>query len=123
VEWTEDDLDTIGGAEELEITSRRADGSLGAYTTIWVVQIGRSLFVRCGAGRSGRWFVSATESGEGRIRAAGIERDVTFEAPRNVSRQTIDEAYQKKYAKYAGSLLGLLLSAKAASAPLQLVGS
>jgi len=123
IEWTEEDLGTIGGAEELEIASSRPDGSLGGYTTIWVVRIGHGLFVRSGAGRSGHWFSNALKSGKGRVRAGGIERDVTFEEPGDVDRLEIDEAYRTKYAEYAGSLLGLLVSAKAASAPLQLVPS
>ena len=35
--WTADELAKIGKATELQITSRRRDGSLRPYVTIWVV--------------------------------------------------------------------------------------
>jgi hypothetical protein len=39
-DWTTEQLEVIGGAEELEIASRRPDGSQREYTPIWVVRIG-----------------------------------------------------------------------------------
>ncbi len=45
-DWTAADLDRIGSATELEITTRRADGSLRPYVPIWVVRVGDELFVR-----------------------------------------------------------------------------
>jgi hypothetical protein len=38
--WTEDELGRIGGAEELELASRRNDGGLPPYVTMWVVHLG-----------------------------------------------------------------------------------
>ena len=39
--WTADELTRIGRADELRIASRRADGSLRPFITIWVVRDGR----------------------------------------------------------------------------------
>lgn len=61
--WTEDELSRIGRAEELQITSRRADGSLRPYVTIWVVRAGDDIYVRSAYGSSNPWFVRATASG------------------------------------------------------------
>jgi Uncharacterized protein conserved in bacteria (DUF2255) len=36
--WTGEELRRIGGAEELRLASRRQDGSLRPFTTMWVVQ-------------------------------------------------------------------------------------
>ena len=36
--WTSDELTRIGSAEELQIASRRGDGSLARPRTIWVVR-------------------------------------------------------------------------------------
>ena len=76
--WTEDELCRIGGAAELQIASRRRDGSLRPYITIWTVRAGDGLYVRSVSGTGNPWFCRATASGTGRIRAAGLERDVAF---------------------------------------------
>ena len=46
--------------------------------TIWAVRVGDDLHVRSADGADNPWFVRARASGTGRIRAGGIERDVTF---------------------------------------------
>jgi hypothetical protein len=51
-DWTAADLDRIGSATELEITTRRADGSLRPYVPIWVVRVGGQLFVRSWRGQA-----------------------------------------------------------------------
>ena len=50
-EWTRDELNKIGTAEELEIASVRQDGTLRKPTTIWVVRLGDDLYVRSAYGR------------------------------------------------------------------------
>jgi hypothetical protein len=44
--WTSDALDRIGSADELRITSARADGTLRPYVPIWVVPVGHDVYVR-----------------------------------------------------------------------------
>ena len=66
--WTADELARVGSADELGIASRRADGSLRQYITIWVVRSGDDLYVRSAYGRDNRWFQLALASGEGRSR-------------------------------------------------------
>ena len=46
--WTEDELSRIGSAEELQLASRRRDGSLRRFVTVWVVRSGADLYVRTG---------------------------------------------------------------------------
>jgi hypothetical protein len=41
--WTSDELARIGTATELEIASRRRDGTLRNPRTIWVVRVGDDL--------------------------------------------------------------------------------
>jgi hypothetical protein len=45
-DWTAAHLDRIGSADKLEITTRRADGSLRPYVPIWVVRAGGELRAR-----------------------------------------------------------------------------
>ena len=54
--WTSEELAKIGDAEELAIASRRPDGSLRPFVTIWVVRTAGDLYVRSVKGRSGSWF-------------------------------------------------------------------
>ena len=76
--WTSDELSKIGTAEELQISSLRRDCTLGKPVTIWVVRHGDDLYVRSSRGRGGSWFRGTQDRHEGRIRAGGVEKDVTF---------------------------------------------
>ncbi len=79
--WSRDELARIGGAEELEIASLRRDGTLRKPVTIWVVTHNDSLYVRSVGGRTAAWFRGTQVTHEGRIRAGGVERDVSFVDP------------------------------------------
>src|SRR6185437_2679849 len=76
--WMNDELSTIGAAEELEIASLRSDGTLRKPVTIWVVRVGDDLYVRSVNGRSGSWFCGAQDRHVGRIETGGIQKDATF---------------------------------------------
>ena len=69
--WTKDELNRIGSADELLISSRRGDGTLRKPVIIWVVRVGDELYVRCVNGRQGAWFRGALTRHEGRIKAGG----------------------------------------------------
>jgi hypothetical protein len=118
--WTADDLDAIGTADELRIASPRADGSLRPYTTIWVVRVGDDLYVRSVRGRRGGWFRHAVERGEGRIRAGGVERDVTVAEAADADHDAIDRAYRSKYGGYPRAYVDPTVTAEATAATLRL---
>lgn len=59
--WTTDERTRIGIAEELEIASRRADGTLRKSVTIWVIRHGDDLYVRSVNGRASAWFSGVQE--------------------------------------------------------------
>jgi hypothetical protein len=102
--WTEQELRRVGEATELQVTSRRPDGSLRPYITIWTVRAGDDLYVRSAYGTENPWFRRASASGSGRIRAGGIERDVTFtqaSEPDPSTMAAVDAAYHAKYAATA----------------------
>jgi hypothetical protein len=75
--WITDELDYIGTADELEITTAREDGSRRRWTPIWVVRVDDDLYVRSYRGADGAWYRHATQHAQGRIQAGDIERDVT----------------------------------------------
>ena len=97
--WTVHELDTIGNADELQLASQRSDGSLRCYVTIWVVRDHDDLYVRSAYGRDAGWFRRAASSGQGAIRAAGIERLVRFEEPERTVDQRLNTAYRSKYSR------------------------
>jgi hypothetical protein len=73
--WRGDQLGRIAGSEELQITTRRPDGTQRRWTPIWVVRVGDALYIRSAGGRGSDWYRHATQHNSRRIRAGGIETD------------------------------------------------
>ena len=90
--WTSDELTKIGTVEELEIAPLRRDGTLQRPVPVWVVRLGDDLYVRSVNGRSAGWFHAAQTRHQGRIRVAGVEKDVTFVEMTGTTRSTVPTA-------------------------------
>jgi hypothetical protein len=119
--WTNEELTRIGTATELQIASRRRDGTLRNPRTIWVVRVGDDLFVRSMYGRAGGWFPGTQVRHEGHIWAGGVDKDVTFaEADPNLNDQ-IDAAYRDKYRRYGPNIIGGVVNPEARAATIKLV--
>lgn len=99
--WTSDELDRIGGAEEIEIAALRPDGRLRKPVIIWVVRVGDDLYIRSVRGATAAWFRGTQARDEGRIWADGAEWEVRFVAPDHAPHAEIDKAYRVKYRAYA----------------------
>ena len=119
--WTSEELAKIGNAEELAIASRRPDGTLRPFVTIWVVLADGNLYVRSVKGRSGAWFLGAQAAGVGRIRAGSVERDVAFEEGGPGVHAAVTAAYHEKYDRYGPSIVRTVVSAESATTTLRLV--
>jgi hypothetical protein len=120
-EWTNDQLDKVGRAEELQVASIRLDGTLRKPVTIWAVRHGDDLYVRSVRGRKAHWFRGTQERHEGRIRAGGVQQDVTFVDADHDIDAAIDAAYRAKYRRYAGSILNSVLTPEARDTTIKLV--
>jgi|SRR6185369_6716103 hypothetical protein len=118
--WTPDDLTRIGRADELRIASRRPDGSLRPFITIWAVREGDDLYVRSAHGYDNPWFQRALHSGQGRIQAGGVEHDVAFKEPEPNPATRVTAAYHAKYDRYGPSTVGTVVSPEAERATLRL---
>jgi hypothetical protein len=119
--WTNDQLDKLGKAEEVQIASVGPDGILRKPTTVWAVRHGDDLYVRSVAGPKGHWFRGTQERHEGRIRAGRVQKDVTFVKADHDIEADIDAAYRTKYRRYAGSILNSVLTPQARTSTLKLV--
>ena len=119
--WTEDELARIGDSDELRIASRRPDDSLRPFIRIWVVRVGDDLYVRSAYGYDNPWFQRALHSGRGRIRAAGVDRDVAFEVPATDVANDITAAYHAKYERYGSRIVATVVSPEATRSTLRLV--
>src|SRR5262249_33997622 len=119
--WTNEELNKIGTAEELEIASVRTDGTLRKPTTIWVVRVDDDLYVRSAYGKTSAWFRGTRAHQAGRIRAGGVERDVAFEDAASDLNDKIDAAYRTKYRQYAATYVKPMVSPEARSTTIKLV--
>jgi hypothetical protein len=119
--WTDEELRSIGGAEELRLAFAHENGALSRYVTMWVVRCGDQLYVRSAGGLERPWYRHVVASGEGRIRAGGVERNVTFaEAPAD-AHADIDVAYHHKYDRYGADIVGHVTGPRAQLATIRLV--
>jgi hypothetical protein len=119
--WKKDELAKIGAAEEVQIAPLERDGTPRKPVTVWVVRQGDDLYVRSVNGPSGRWFRGTQERHEGRLRAGGVQQDVTFVDADHDIDDEVDAAYRAKYRRYAGSILNSVLTPEARSSTLKLV--
>ena len=119
--WNDDELERIGAAEELELASRRPDGSLRRFVTIWAVRSRDALYVRSAYGWDNPWFQGALKARQGRIRGGGVERDVDFEQPAGDVADEVTAAYHAKYDRYGPRMVGTVVSAEAVRSTLKLV--
>jgi len=116
--WTADELEKIGDADELQLASRRTDGSLRPFVTIWVVTAVDDVYVRSAHGYENPWFQRALGAGKGRIKAGGVERDVAFE-PHPEADSAVDAAYHAKYDRYGRAMVGTVVSSDAVRSTLR----
>lgn len=107
-EWKPADVRDILAREEIQVRTRRADGSLRRPRIIWVVGGGERIFIRSTNGRSADWFRWAIASGQGQLVAGGAAYDVIFREAAEADLQTVDAGYREKYGRYASIVDHLL---------------
>jgi hypothetical protein len=73
--WTSDELARLGGGDEIDISTRRIDGSLRPSVPIWIVAVDGVLYVRSYRGTDGAWYRHATIRPEGAIKINGPDDD------------------------------------------------
>jgi hypothetical protein len=116
--WTDDELNKIDAADELEIAALREDGTSRKPVTIWVVWVEEGIYVRSAYGTSAAWYRATTIRDEGHVEVANLRKDVTFEAA--VADQ-IDTAYRNKYRRHGAQYDNSVTTAEARSTTIKLV--
>ncbi|WP_026872036.1 DUF2255 family protein [Inquilinus limosus] len=109
MEWPKDELHRITAADDLHVAPFREDGrTTGTPTWIWSVAVEDGLYVRAYNGTASRWYRAALRQKAGRIAAAGMTRDVTFEPVDGPIQDRIDAAYRAKYggSPYLAAMIG-----------------
>jgi hypothetical protein len=119
--WTRDELDKIGKADELKIITLRHDGTLRKPVTIWVVRHGDNLYVRSGYGDRAAWYRGARQRREGRIMAGRVKKDVTFDNADPALNEAIDAAYRSNYLRHGAQWVDPMVAAEARSTTIKLV--
>jgi hypothetical protein len=119
--WTSDELSRIDAVDELEIAPRKRDGTLRKPLPIWAVRVGDDLYVRAAYGPATGWHRVARTSREARVRAGGVEKDVTIEDAGDAVNDEVDAAYKAKYRRYAANIVDSVTNEVSRSTTLKLV--
>jgi hypothetical protein len=118
--WSNDELDKMAAAEELELQTTRDDGTLRNPVTIWMVRVGDDVYVRSVKGTVGKWYWHAAGQ-PGKVSVGGVEKEVTFEKAGDEANDAVDAAYRAKYGRYPERVLGSVLTPEARESTLRLV--
>lgn len=117
--WSPEELTKIDQADDLKIAPYREDGATyGTPTWIWEVVVDGELYVRGYNGQKSRWYQAAVRQKAGRIIAAGMTREVAFNAVDGPINDRIDDAYRAKYG--SSRYLTSMVSARARAATVRI---
>lgn len=117
--WSKDELRKIAETDDLHISPFREDGkTYGTPTWIWSVVVDGALYVRSYTGKNGRWYRAALKQRAGRIIAAGMTKEVSFEPAGGSINDSVDDAYRSKYA--SSTYLKAMISAGAREATVRI---
>jgi hypothetical protein len=116
--WDKEELGKLAETDDLHISPFRNDGkAYGTPTWIWSVVVDDGLYVRAYNGPESGWYQAAVRQNAGRVTAAGMTKEVSFEPVAGGINDRIDEAYR---AKYKGSpYLSPMIGARARSATIK----
>lgn len=115
-----DELSNIDKVDDLKIAPFREDGkTYGTPTWIWEVVVNGELYVRAYNGQNSHWYQSAMKQKAGRIIAAGMTKEVTFEPVTEDLNTAIDEAYKAKYS--SSPYLQAMISNRAKAATVRII--
>jgi hypothetical protein len=101
--WTAAELDAIDGTGEVDVATRRSDGTLRAARIVWIVRHGDAVYVRSVNGTTAAWYRGIQTRHEGELTAGRLQREVVFvETGEHAGDDSglddaLDAAYRDKY--------------------------
>ena len=117
---TKEEITQIAEKDDFHIAPFREDGqTYGTLTWIWVVTVEGNLYVRAYNGTNSRWYQSAIKQKAGKIKAAGMEKQVRFETVVGDINDKIDEAYRQKYS--GSPFMSAMISDRTRKATIQVI--
>lgn len=118
---TNDQVDALGAANEVHISTYRADGTLRKSIPIWVVRVGDTLYARSAFGPGASWYRRAIADNRLHLQAGGVAVDTALQAAADEITNTVDTAYRAKYAG-GGSALNTMVTGPAVATTVKLIG-
>lgn len=95
---TRQQIDWIGDANEVHVSTYRADGSRRRSVPIWTVRVDDDLYIRSAFGPNAAWFRNATAGNRLHLEAGSEAVDVALELTADVAvNAQVDTAYRSKY--------------------------
>ncbi len=112
--WTAAELDAIDGTGEVDVATRRGDGTLRTARIVWIVRHrdaeGDAVYVRSVNGTTAAWYRGVQTRHEGELTAGRLQRDVAFvEVGEHVGDDrglddALDAAYRDKYGRSSSAV-------------------
>ena len=108
--WRADELSTIDGNGEVDIATRRSDGTLRAARIVWIVRHGDAVYVRSVNGTTAAWYRGVQTCHEGELSAGRLRRGVVFvKAGIHAGEgsgldDALDAAYRGKYGRSSSAV-------------------
>ena len=106
--WRAGELSLIDGTGEVNIATRRADGTLRSARIVWIVRHGDAVYVRSVNGTAAAWYRGVQTCHEGELNAGRLRRAVAFvEVGTHAGEgsgldDALDAAYRAKYGRWSG---------------------
>ncbi len=108
--WTADELGAIDATGEVELATRREDGTLRASRIVWIVRHDDAVYVRSVNGAAAAWHRGVQTRHEGELTAGRLQRDVVFvEVGEHAGDgssvdEALDAAYRDKYGRSSSAV-------------------
>lgn len=106
--WDTRDARALTARQEVQVATRRPDGTLRRPRTIWIVGHGDRVFIRSTNGPTADWYRGAVSTGQGQIVVGGRLYEVAFVEVSDQDLDLVDGAYRAKYGRYASIVDHLL---------------
>jgi hypothetical protein len=119
--WRADELSTIDAAGEVDVATRRSDGTLRSARTVWIVRHGDAVYVRSVNGTTAAWYRGVQTRHQGELTAGRLQRGVVFaEAGTHAGEDSelddaLDAAYRAKYGRSSGAVARITADAARAT--------